>query len=424
MRYKQLKQEGHITRSLILLLVIGGLFAMSTALSNTFVNIYLWRQSGEIMDIAFYNLSIVVAQPVAFVLSGKLAKIVDRVVIIRIGIVIFSMFYVSVLALGTHSADFLLLLGFLLGTGLGFYWLAFNVLTFEVTEPENRDFFNGFLGILTSLSGMLGPFSAGWIITRMDKSHGYQTIFSISLLLFLCGVVISFFLTRRKAEGRYDLAAAFSVRKENKDWKRLLSAHFFQGLREGTFVFIIVIWVFLSGDGELGLGFFGFAQSAVSFAGYYIVSRFLRREWRMKGIFYGGMILFLSPFLLLTPLSFPVLLGYGMLVSIAYPLLLVPYVSVTYDIIGRCRDAGEKRVEYIVVREFFLNGGRITSIVIFLLFLSVMPEGRLPLLLPLLGSGHFLIYFCLKKISLNHFGKCNAAEGPVLELDENADNNK
>lgn len=401
MIWKKFMEDDQYPRDLFLLLFVGGLFTLSTALSNTFVNIFLWKQSGELTDIAFYNLSIVVMQPVAFYLAGWFAKKIDRVIVLRFGVVILALFYIGVLFMGSLASRYLIGLGAILGFGLGFYWLAFNVLTLEVTEPETRDFFNGYLGVLNSLSGMIGPLSAGFIITRMDKHSGYETIFTISMILFLIAVVISFFLKRRKADGHFGLKEVFQERRENKAWLQLLNAHFFQGLREGTFVFLIVIWVYTTSKSEFALGTFGFVQSVVSFIGYYIVSHYLKPWHRKKGIFAGGLLLFISPFMLLAPMSFTLLIIYGISVSIAYPLLLVPYVSLTYDIIGKCRGIFEKRIEFIVVREFFLNAGRIVSILIFLIVINFLSEEKgIPLLLPILGAGHFLIYFCLRNVSL------------------------
>ncbi|TGW14381.1 hypothetical protein EIL50_05835, partial [bacterium NHP-B] len=58
------------------------------------------------------------------------------------------------------------------------------VLTFEITEPDTRDFFNGFLGILNSGAGMIGPIVAGYVISRLADNTGYTVIFSLSLALF------------------------------------------------------------------------------------------------------------------------------------------------------------------------------------------------------------------------------------------------
>lgn len=390
-----------LTKDLALLLIIGGLYSLSIALSNTFVNIYLWKQSGELSDLAMYNLSIVVAQPLTFILAGRWAKKVDRVIVLRIGVIFLALFYVTVLFVGTKASDFLLLLGVLLGIGYGFYWLAYNVLTFEITEPETRDFFNGFLGILGSVGGMIGPVAAGFIISRLEKLTGYTVVFGLSLGLFSIAVLLSFFLKRRPAHGKYWFRRIITERKHDKNWRMVTNAHFFQGLREGVFVFIVSVFVFIATDSEMALGTYGLINSGISFLAYYFVSRTLKKEYRKQAILVGGLILFLAIFLIIFDLSYFRLLLYAAMIAVAYPLLLVPYASMTYDVIGRGWKAAEMRVEYIVVRELFLNLGRVASILLFLLATHLFSEKQaIPILLVILGSGHTLIYFFIRKIHL------------------------
>src|SRR5699024_1716903 len=121
---------------------------------------------------------------------------------------------------------------------------AFNVLTFEITEPYNRIFFNGLLGSLQSISGMIGPLVAGMIITRMETEIGYMIIFSLSFSLFVLAVIISFFLQRRETDGIYNVLAVVKEIYRNKNWKNILIANFFQGVRDGVFLFVISIWIF------------------------------------------------------------------------------------------------------------------------------------------------------------------------------------
>jgi MFS transporter, YQGE family, putative transporter len=390
-----------LTKDLALLLIIGGLYSLSIALSNTFVNIYLWKQSGELADLAMYNLSIVVAQPLTFILAGRWAKKIDRVIVLRIGVIFLALFYVTVLLVGTKASDFLLLLGVLLGIGYGFYWLAYNVLTFEITEPETRDFFNGFLGILGSVGGMIGPVAAGFIISKLEKLTGYTVVFGLSLGLFSVAVLLSFFLKRRPAHGKYWFRRIITERKHDKNWRMITNAHFFQGLREGVFVFIVSVFVFIATDSEMALGTYGLINSGISFLAYFFVSRMLKKEYRKQAILVGGIILFIAIFLIVFQVSYFRLLLYAALIAVAYPLLLVPYASMTYDVIGRGWKAAEMRIEYIVVRELFLNLGRVTSILLFLASIHVFNEERaIPVLLVILGSGHTLIYFFIRKIHL------------------------
>lgn len=398
-RFKKLIGDVDLTKDLTLLLFIGGLYSLSAALSNTFVNIYLWKQSGEFSDLALYNLAIVVLQPLTFILAGRCAKKIDRVIVLRIGVIFLALFYLTVLFIGTNASKFLLLLGALLGVGYGFYWLAFNVLTFEITEPENRDFFNGFLGILTSVGGMIGPIAAGFIISRMEKFTGYSVIFGISLTLFSIAVFLSFFLKRRPADGRYLFRRILAERKNSLNWRMITNAHFFQGLREGTFIFVISVYVFISTGSELALGTYGLVNSSISFLGYYLVSRLLKKEYRKRAILIGGLVLYAAIFFIVFDVTYPKLLMYAAAIAVAYPLLLVPYISLTYDVIGRGWKAAEMRIEYIVVREIFLNAGRIVSILSFLAAVTFFQEEKsIPILLLIIGAGHSVIYLFVRKI--------------------------
>lgn len=419
-KMKKIIGDVDVSKDLILLLVIGGLYSLSIALSNTFVNVYLWKQSGEFIDLAIYNLSIVVMQPLTFIFAGRLAKKVDRVIVLRLGVTFLAIFFLIVLMIGGSASKFLILLGGTLGIGYGFYWLAFNVLTFEITEPETRDFFNGFLGVMNSIAGMVGPIVAGFAISKLKNFTGYTTIFTISLLLFSGAVVLSFFIKRRKAEGDYLLKRIFHERKNNKNWKLITRAHFFQGLREGTFVFVIGVFVFITTGSELALGTFGLVNSAVAFLGYYLASRVIKKTMRKRFIFFGGTLLYMSIFLILFDLTYQKLLIYAALIAIGYPLLLVPYMSITYDVIGKAWSAARARIEYIVVKEIFLNMGRILSVVGFIIAITFFDEKQsIPVLLTIIGAGHFVIYFFVRNVQLDESEKSIEQTGrkPVLKED-------
>lgn len=395
------KGEARANKDLQLLLLIGGLYSLSVALSNTFVNVYLWKQSGQIIDIALYNLSMVLFQPITFVFAGRLAKKVDRIIVLRLGVSFMAMFYLTVLLVGTRATDYLFLLGALLGIGYGFYWLAYNVLTFEITEPETRDFFNGFLGALHSFGGMIGPILSGFIISRLEKFTGYSIVFGLSLLLFTIAVFLSFSLNRRPAHGKYFFIRVWKERMNNKNWNLITRAHFFQGLREGTFMFIISITIFVQTGSELALGSYGLLNSALSFVAYFFVSRYIKQPMRKKAILIGGILLYAAVLLIAFDVTFGRLLVYGAIVAAAYPLLLVPYISLTYDIIGKAKDAAKMRIEYVVVRELFVHFGRIVSVVGFILMVMMFDlKQSLPIYLLIVGAGHMVIYWFVRKIDI------------------------
>lgn len=96
------------------------------------------------------------------------------------------------------------------------------------------------------------------------------------------------------------------------------------------------------------------------------------------------------------------LIIYAVIIGIAFPILTVPYESLTYDVIGRARMVEERRVEYIVVREIYLNLGRIVSIMVFIFGMFLFPHDMIiPILLIIFGAGHAIIYFLYPKYFLS-----------------------
>lgn len=385
-------------KELHVLLIIGALYSLGIFLSNTFVNIYLWKQTNDLINIAVYNLAIYVAQTILFTLSGSWAKRIDRVIILRIGVFFLSVFFLLVLFTGEKAASYNLLLGAVLGIGYGMYWLAYSVLTFEVTEPETRDFFNGVSGLLQSLTGMIGPFVAGYIITRMNNSHGYTLIFAVSFFLFLLAVICTAGIKRRGAEGKFGLMKAWKEVKHDAAWRNTVLAHVFQGVREGIYTFIISVWVFIVTNSELSLGTFNLVYSAFSFIFYYIATRYIKSRQRKTAIFLSGVALSLSVVLLLVELNFTTLLIYAAIIGVFYPILYVPYLSLSYDVIGKARDAAKLRVEYIVLSDAATNIGRIVSVVLLLIGVGIWAEASIPYLMFILGTGPFFIYFFTRHI--------------------------
>lgn len=400
---KQLKKTKLLmNKQLFILLLIGGFYSLGIFLSSTFVNVYLWKQSGEYFTIALYNLGIFTLQPITFIFAGRLAKKVDRIILLRIGVTLLSIFFLSVLFIGENAAKFNVILGALLGIGYGFYWLSFNVLTFEITEPDTRDFFNGFLGILQSLGGMIGPLIAGIIISKMTANTGYTVIFTLSFTLFICAIITSFFLNRRKASGNFYIKKVIKERLVNHNWGRVLYAHFFQGIREGIFFFVITIWVFIATKSEFALGIFNLVLSGSSLLFYSLVTRFLKINMRTKAILIGALLFYGSLFIILYKQTVLLIIIYAVVIGIAGPIINIPYISMTYDVIGQSRDAKQLRIEYIVVRELYLNLGRICSIVVFLLAINIYSvDLAVPSLLIIFGIGYLFIYYYMKDVRLD-----------------------
>ncbi|WP_425339959.1 MFS transporter [Paenibacillus ihuae] len=177
----------------VLLLAVNGLYLLASALAGTFLNVYLWKSRQDYVMIGWFALSQQVAVGLSFWLAGKWVKEHNKMNALRLGIAVSGFFYLLVLWLGGRASSYIWPLGLTLGLSIGVFWLAYNIIYFEITEADNRDFFNGWIGLLGSLAGIIGPFLSGWMISRLQGERGYRIVFMLSLGIYTVAAVLSFF---------------------------------------------------------------------------------------------------------------------------------------------------------------------------------------------------------------------------------------
>ncbi|WP_128894864.1 MFS transporter [Longirhabdus pacifica] len=403
---KKLHHANEFGKQAILLLIVQGLHAAATALSSTFVNVYLWKISNNYITIASFALSHQIAGALTFFLAGKWVKEYNKMNSLRLGVVLSGAFYLLILLLQEKAIHYVLLLGALQGIAAGFFWLAFNVVYFEITDRDNRDKFNGWAGLLSSLAGMLAPWISGIIITQMKDEVGYMFIFAVSLGIFFVAAVISFFLTKREVQDHYEWFHGFrQLGEKGNVWRKVMPALTAQGFREGVFAFLIALLVFKATSSELRLGNFSLVTSGVALVSYWVAGKILKPSNRSLLMLLGtiALIAFILP--LFIALSYPIILIFGIGTAVFLPYFVVPMTSSVFDIIGKTQESAQHRVEYVVLRETGLNLGRILGTVLFIIVLAIFGQNNaliMTVLILIIGSTPLVAWMFMRNLLDQH----------------------
>lgn len=371
-----------------LLLAVNGLFLLASALSGTFLNVYLWKSRPDFRMIAWFTVAQQLAVGLSFWLAGKWVKEHNKMNALRLGIAVSGLFYLLVLGLGTTSVDYLWPLGLVLGIATGLFWLAYNIVYFEITDAGNRDFFSGWMGLLGSLTGMTAPWLAGWLISSMPRERGYHLIFILSLFIYGAAAVLSFFLKKRKNEGKYDWLRSWKeLHRVGSHWRPAAASLLFQGLREGVFSFLIGLLVYIAAKEESKLGQFTLITSAVSLVSYWAVGKWFKPKFRSAGMFCSSILLVAVITPLLWKVSYGTLLLMGIGTALFIPLYMLPMISTSFDLMGESAESAENRVELVVLRELSLMTGRLLGMLVFIGVLSISGTPRMiTLLMLILGA--------------------------------------
>ncbi|RAP78615.1 MFS transporter [Paenibacillus montanisoli] len=373
----------------ILLLAVQALLGTANALSGTFLPVYLWKASQSFSLIGWFNFTQFLVSGLTFWLAGKWVKEHNKMNSLRLGVALSGVFYFVVLMLGKSAITYVVPLGMLLGIGNGCFWLAFNVVYFEITEPGNRDRFNGWAGLLGSGAGIIAPWISGWLITSNKGERGYSIIFTISSVIFAVAVVLSFWLKKRETSGTYEWFQGFRVlRERGNPWRHAVPAIISQGIREGVFMFLIGLLVYIATKNEGKLGNFSLVTSLVALGSFWLVGRILKPKRRRAAMLIGAAAITAIIAVLFMPLSYKTLLIFGLGTALFMPLYIIPMTSTVFDLIGADENSARQREEYVILREAGLTVGRVIGVTSYLLILPYIDRSPyiVPSLMLLVGA--------------------------------------
>lgn len=366
-----------LEKQAVLLLIVQALNGVANALSGTFVPVYLWKASGSYMTIGWFTFAQYALGGLTFWIAGKWVKEHNKMHSLRAGIALSGIFYCVVLLLGEGARSWAVMLGILNGIAMGLFWIAFNVVYFEVTEPDTRDRYNGWAGLLGSCAGILAPWISGLLITSMQGERGYRFIFAISLAIFTVSAILSFWLKKRHGQGTYQWMLGFQqLMEKGNQWRRLFPAIAAQGIREGVFMFLVGLTVYIATQNESKLGMYSLITSLVALVSFWIAGKWMnkmKREWAML---VGVVMIAVVILPLFWQVSYQTLLLFGIGTSLFIPLYIIPMTTKVFDIIGQSPESAKDREEYIVLREAGLTVGRMIGLSAYLVVLPINDSPR------------------------------------------------
>ncbi len=385
-----------MSRKAKILLIISGLFTLSMGLSNVFVNIFLWKKSSDFIIIAKYNLMHYIFLPFSFLAAGWLSKKKNGVWALRIGVVLFILFFLLILLFRDNVLEYIYPIGILYGIAAGFYWLSFQVLTFDFTSTNNRDTFYGFNGCICGVANAIAPITAAYIIESNKNMMGYSIVFSISLVLFIILTLVSLILRSKGYGDKFEFKRILS--KNSDEWNYLRKSIVAWGLRDVVIYFLIVILVYKTTGSEIALGKLTLIASLISSIAYVSEQKLIKPKRRLFSLHLGAVFMFISVLGLIININYATLTAYMILNSLFFPFFMVPVNSAAFNILSRSHNES-MRIEYIVNREFALNLGRIISTSILIVLLTFVKNQRiLNYFLLFIGCAQLISLYFLRKI--------------------------
>ncbi|MFD2116404.1 MFS transporter [Paenibacillus yanchengensis] len=389
--------EKKLSRDAVITLIIHCCFQIGASMSGLFLNLYLWRLTEDLVINGLYNIIMHGVTPLAFAVGGYLAKKTDRMVTYRFGIVMIAIFYLCVVIAKEQVVNYYILFAICNGIAAGFYWTGYLILQYDVSTEQNRIRFLAINLVVFNTAGLAGPALAGYIIQRSNGLTGYIIIFSIAFVMFVIAAIVSFKIPKIVSTSKtYYLKFAGILMRRDKLWLKSLYGFFFVGLFQGTMLFLPNILLFRAVGREDWVGYLGMLFATVTVLIGYVISRKGSAEQSRRYMFLSAAGVTFGSSLLLWDVSLWTVVIFMILFSICNPLALNTLSTYYYKLIAGLPLRGQLRVEAVVMREVFINLGRIVSIGLLILFARNTESIAIAIILFATAVSQFMILFCIQ----------------------------
>ncbi|MFC5449477.1 MFS transporter [Paenibacillus aestuarii] len=382
MKQNELPPEKRLSREAIISLIIHSTFQFGASMSGVFLNLYLWRLTHSLFINGTYNIVIYVLTPIGFALGGWIVKKKDRMVSYRLGIMLIGIFYLVVIIAQEKLVPYYILFAIFNGLAAAFYWVGYLTLMYDVSTEQNRIRYLAFNMIFFTAATLAGPALAGVIIRLQEGLRGYTIVFSIAFCMFLLATMISF---RIKASGGhhkvYYLRFAGLLMKKNRVWLKNLLGFFGMGLLQGIMLFLPNILLFKTVPREDIVGYLGVLYSSLSIVMAMLISKYAKADKARLYLAISTVGYLIGSSLLLGSMNVWTVVSFMILYSLFAPLQGNTMTGYYYGLISKLPLKGELKVESVVIRELFLNIGRVISIYCLISFGSGMDGNWIPWIL-------------------------------------------
>lgn len=312
-----------------------------------------------------------------------------------------AIFYLLVIIAQENVASYYPLFALAGGFAAGLYWIGYLVLMYDVSTDTNRIRYLGLNMVFFNAAGLLGPVLAGTIIGRSENLQGYIITFTLAFIMFVIAAVVSLRVgTTTVRHKSYYLKLMPLLMRKNKVWFKALFAFFVFGLFQGIMLFLPNILLYQTVGREDLVGYLGVCFSSVIMVTGYVMSRRANDEGARQYIIVSSSAVVIGSLFLLYDVRLWTVVIFMVLFSISNPLAINTINSYYYRLIGTLPLKGQLRYEAVVMRETFMNTGRILSVTLLLIFSQDLQSIWLPIVLLCAALTQYSIYYLLAKPSI------------------------
>lgn len=356
------------------------LFLISTGwtlamyMASNFVGAWFWDIGTGLRPILLFYTILFVVMVASFGLASRIRNHLSSPVMMALGIILNAVYLGLLLILKTKTRQYFIPLAVLDGLSSSFYWLSLFVLASTWVEAGQESWFNSWTGTIEAILGLLAPPLSGWIIRAIPGLNGYRAVFFIAFLS-LIGCTWLIMAARAPKSDEPTISrdhAVWHPLPVIPGWRRLTWSFWALGMRDGMYFFVPNLLLYIVTGNTVLLGAFSAMQAAVEGVVFWALTRWSGPLTRRLGLLLATIVSLTALGLLALPLNAVVLFLLGGVVALSYPSFKVTLESSALSAITQYSQNEADRVQLTGIKEVWINSGRLFSLALLLLLLTLL----------------------------------------------------
>ncbi len=251
---------------------------LTSFVDSFFVLYFLDVSDNNILPLGIYKLVAVITVYIVIFLVRNIAKSKYRVNLMRIGIIIDFIYFLTIILLKDKIIHHIYLVGLLYGLEEGFYFSVYNTIESDGIANEERAKYRGSFTAVQSILTIIFPLLFGSLI----YSSGFIKSLLIVLIIIVLRIILSFVFKDNNIpqSNRTNLKEYFKLTKNDKRIKQLYKVIFFDGITysEGAFSYIVTIYIIKVFSNSFTLGIFTSIFSIITCIIGFLFAKCIKKE--------------------------------------------------------------------------------------------------------------------------------------------------
>ncbi len=263
------------------------LLRLLKSILTNFVDVFLVLyfisvSNNNILPLGIYKLVAMTTVWIVIFLVRNICKSKNRVWLMRIGMVIYFLYFLTIILLKEQVVNYIYIIGLLYGLEEGFYYSVYNTIESDGIENENREKYLGMYNGLKNIISTIFPLFFGSLI----QSSGFINTITLVLVIVVLQIILSIVLDDNNIPkgNKTNLKEFKEAMKEHPELKSVIGNQICSGLTysEGALSYVITIYIIKIFSESISLGIFTSIFSFISVIIGFLFVKVIKPKYYIK----------------------------------------------------------------------------------------------------------------------------------------------